>query len=128
MVYSQAVLEHVNDLARTLQVLHLWLKPDGFMSHEIDFKCHGTAKEWNGHWACPDLLWRLVQGKRPYLLNRQPCSIYTTLLQKVGFEIVCEMRTKTASRIRRKDLAKNFRNMSDDDLTTSSCFIQALKK
>lgn len=32
MIVSQAVLEHVDDLSRTYQVLHRWLKPGGFLS------------------------------------------------------------------------------------------------
>jgi len=128
MIYSQAVLEHVDDLPHTYEVLHRWLKPGGFMSHEIDFKCHGTAREWNGHLAYSDFEWRLIRGKRQFLLNRQPCSTYIHLLQKFGFKVLCEIKTKEASGIQRKRLASRFKKISDEDLTTSSVFIQAVKK
>ena len=128
MIYSQAVLEHVDDLAYTYKMLYRWLKSDGFMSHEIDFKSHKTAKEWNGHWKYSDYVWRLIKGKRPYLLNRQPHSAHINLLQKSRFEVVCDMKTKDTSGIERKALAPNFKNISDDDLTTSTAFIQAVKK
>ena len=49
LVYSQAVLEHVVDLDPTYDALRRWLKPGGFMSHQIDFRSHGLAPEWNGH-------------------------------------------------------------------------------
>lgn len=127
MIYSQAVMEHVDDLAYTYEILYRWLKPGGFMSHEIDFKSHGTAKEWNGHWAYSDFVWRLIKGKRHYLLNRQPHSAHISLLQKFGFEVVCDMKTKDTSEIERKHLASRFKNMSDDDLITSTAFIQAVK-
>ena len=127
MIYSQAVMEHVDDLAYTYEILYRWLKPGGFMSLVIDFKSHGTAKEWNGHWAYSDFVWRLIKGKRHYLLNRQPLSAHISLLQKFGFEVVCDMKTKDTSGIERKRLASRFKNMSDDDLITSTAFIQAVK-
>jgi SAM-dependent methyltransferase len=128
MIYSQAVMEHVDDLAYTYEILYRWLKPGGFVSHVVDYKCHGTARTWDGHWAYSDFAWGLIKGKRPYLLNRQSHSVHIDLLRKTGFEVVCEIRTKADSRIQRKDLANRFKNMSDDDLTTSCSLIQAVKR
>ena len=128
MIYSQAVMEHVDDLAYTYKALYRWLKPGGFMSHVIDFECHRTAKEWNGHWAYSDFVWRLIKGKRPYLLNREPHSAHINLMQKFGFEVICDVKTKDTSGVERKSLAPRFKNMSDDDLITSSAFIQVVKK
>jgi SAM-dependent methyltransferase len=53
-IFSQAVLEHIDELELTYESMKSWLKPDGFISHQIDFKCHGLTKEWNGHWAMPE--------------------------------------------------------------------------
>jgi hypothetical protein len=128
MAYSQAVLEHVDDLTATYEALYRWLKPGGFMSHVIDFKCHMTAKDWNGHWAYSDSIWRLIKGKRPYLLNRQPHSVHSNLLRKFGFEVICDIKTEDPSGIERKSLSARFKNISDDDLITCSAFIQAVKK
>lgn len=128
MVYSQTVLEHVNDSAATYNALYRWLKPGGFMSHVIDFRCHMTAKAWNGHWAYSDSVWKLMKGKRPYLLNRQPYSVHINLMQKCGLEVICDMKTTDTSGIERTSLSPRFQNMSDDDLITSSVFIQAVKK
>jgi hypothetical protein len=33
MAFSQAVLEHVEDVPRTYKALHRWIRRDGFMSH-----------------------------------------------------------------------------------------------
>jgi len=128
MIYSQAVLEHVDNLAYTYEALYRWLKPGGFMSNEIDFTCHGIAKEWNGHWAYSDIVWKLIKGKRSYLINRQPHSFHIDLLRKSGFKIIYDSRTKNTSGIQRKHLASKFKNISDDDLVTNSAFIQAIKK
>ncbi len=127
MIYSYNVLEHVDDLEQTYEALHRWLKPGGFMSHQIDFRCHGTAKEWNGHWAYSDITWRLIRGKRRWFLNRQPHSAHIELMLKSGFEIVCAIEFKDTSGIARKRLAPRCNSLSDDDLTTRAAFIQATK-
>ncbi len=128
MIYSQAVLEHVDDIVSTYHNLCRWLKPGGLMSHTIDFKCHGNAKQWNGHWGYSDVLWNLIKGKRAYLINRFPYSTHLELMSRFGFEVVCEVKYKKDSTIQRKHLARRFKNISDDDLTTSDVFIQTVKK
>ena len=124
MIFSQAVLEHVDDLPGTYQAMAAWLKPNGFMSHQIDFRCHGTAGEWNGHWTYSDWYWRLMRGKRAYLINRQPYSTHTRLLQETGFKVVGVKKVETPSKIGPEKLASRFRNMSYTDLTISGAFIQ----
>lgn len=49
MTFSQAVLEHVDDLPILYQAMNYWLKPGGCVSHTIDFRSHGIGKEWNSH-------------------------------------------------------------------------------
>nr|MDO8081413.1 methyltransferase domain-containing protein [Candidatus Freyarchaeota archaeon] len=128
MIFSNAVLEHVDDLKYTYELLHRWLKPGGFMSHQINFECHEIAKEWNGHWTYSDFVWRLIRGKRSFLLNRDPHSTHIELMKKIGFKIVCDIKVKKVSKIQRKKMAPRFRNLSEEDLTTSRAFIQAIKK
>lgn len=127
MIYSQAVLEHVDDLRNTYKSMYLWLKQTGYMSHQIDFKCHGYADQWNGHWTYSNLLWKLIKGKRPYLLNREPHSTHITIMKEEGYKIVCDIEIKSESSHTRDDLASRFKYITDDDLTTSGAFIQAVK-
>jgi len=127
IILSQAVLEHIEDLPKTYQAMSLWLKPKGYISHQIDFKCHGTADEWNGHWCYSDFTWKLMKEKKPYLLNREPLSIHILLMKKNGFEVVCEKRIRSKSNLKKFLLAPRFKCMSDVDLTTSGVFIQAVK-
>lgn len=127
MIYSQAVLEHVDDLPSTYKSMKLWLKSTGYISHEIDFKCHGTADEWNGHWKYSDFMWKLMRGKRPYLLNREPYSTHAAILKEQGFKITYDKKINSKSSLTLDDLASRFKSISDDDLTTSSAFIQAVK-
>jgi len=127
MIFSQAVMEHVDDAAETYAALHRWLKPGGFMSHVIDFKSHGTAKTWNGHWAYSDLEWRVIRGRRKFLIsNRLPVSAHINLLREANFDVTRCLRTTHRSGIARRDLASRFADFSEDDLTTSIAFIQAV--
>lgn len=85
-VMSNAVMEHVSDLASAYRSTWDWLRPGGFASHQIDFRSHGLFRAWDGHWACPEWLWRLFVGRRGYLLNREPLSTHRTLAAACGFE------------------------------------------
>jgi hypothetical protein len=128
MVYSQAVLEHVDDLEGAYAAMHSWLRPGGYMSHQIDFRCHGTARGWNGHWLYPAPVWRVMRGRRAYLLNRAPHSTHIALMAANGFEVVCDKTIKNTSGYKSHELARRFRHLSEDDLTTSGAFIQAVKR
>lgn len=128
MIYSQGVLEHIDDPSRTYSILYNWLKSSGYMSHIIDFGSHGLSKDWNGHWGISDLMWRLIEGKRSFMLNRLPHSTHIKFLHESNFQVSSDIEIKNISGIDRKDLAPKFRNMSDDDLTTEGVFIQAVKK
>lgn len=125
MIFSQAVLEHVDDLDNTYKSMKHWLSCDGYISHQIDFKCHGTSKEWNGHWACSDFVWKLIRGKQAYLLNREPLSVHISLLNKFGFNVVCTKKIKSLSSFTKTELSPQYQNLSEDDLTTSGAFFQA---
>ncbi len=125
-VFSQAVMEHVEDIEFAYEALYRWLKPGGLMSHKIDFKCHGLTKDWNGHWSISELLWKIIKGKRPYLINRLPHSAHITAVKKAGFQIVTDLMTESEP-ILRETLASPFQSLSDDDLGVSGAFVQAAK-
>lgn len=128
MIFSQAVLEHVDDLENAYRAMFSWLKPSGHISHAIDFKSHGTADEWNGHWTYPDFIWALIRGKRPYLLNRAPFSYHVKQINDAGFMLKSHKKTLSTSNLTLDQLAAKFRSMTDEDLVTSGVFIQAVKK
>jgi SAM-dependent methyltransferase len=125
--YSQAVLEHVSDLEHTYAALRRWLRPGGVMSHQVDFRSHGITRSWNGHWSVSPWSWKIIQGRRPFLLNRLPVSRHRAILDKLGFEVGCERRLTDRSGISRGQLARAFAWLSDEDLKTSGAFIQAVK-
>jgi SAM-dependent methyltransferase len=127
LVYSQATLEHIDNLQDVYRAMHQWLKPGAYMSHQIDFSCHDSAVEWNGHWTYSDLMWKLVRGKDTWLINRLPHSAHLELMRSCGFRIASEQCVRKPSSVSRQDLAARFRSISDDDLVTSVAFIQAVK-
>jgi SAM-dependent methyltransferase len=126
LIYSQAVLEHVDDLPGVYRAMRRWLKPGGAMSHQIDFQCHGKADTWNGHWTYSDFAWKVVVGRRAYLLNREPHSVHLRLLHESGFIIVHEGVNRSPSMLRRGSLSRRFRKLSEADLTTSGTFVLAM--
>ncbi|MEN3380372.1 MAG: hypothetical protein V7608_416 [Hyphomicrobiales bacterium] len=127
LVLSQTVLELPPDLPGMYTEMCRWLKPGGVMSHEIDFKSIGITVEWSGHWSCSDTLWRLAAGKRRHRINREPHSTHISLMQRAGCHVVCDERTVRPPAITRAQLAPRFRHLTDEDLTTSSALIQAVK-
>ena len=127
LVFSQAVLEHVDGLPDVYRAMYAWLKPGGYMSHQIDFKCHDSAREWNGHWTYSDLMWKLVRGKDVWLINRLPYSAHLTYMKSSGFLVVGEKLVTRESRITRAQLAPKFRLIPERDLSTTDAFVQAVK-
>jgi hypothetical protein len=127
-IVSHAVLEHVVDLESTYRALALWLKPGGMMSHQIDLTSHNVAEKWNGYRAYPEFLWKAIAGRRPYLINRQPCSVHLDLLEKNGFEIVSTKRVDRTDGIARSQLSRRWKNISDADLACSDLTVQARKR
>jgi hypothetical protein len=118
-------MEHVDDLAGTYAACRAWLKPGGVTSHQIDLKSHGTAAAWNGHWAYSDTLWRVIRGRRLYLINRQPASAHRDAMRAAGFAIAAEQPVVRRDGLARAKLAARFRAMAEDDLTTSGLFVIA---
>lgn len=124
---SQFVLEHVNDLEKAYRAMFSWLKPGGMISNVIDFQCHGTSTEWNGHWQYSKLMWKIIVGGRPFLLNREPAQTHLKLLDVTKFKLLNVERFYKESRISRSSLADEYKNISDDDLKTLKIYIQATK-
>ena len=127
LIISHSTLEHVVDLPGTYQALYRWLKPGGWMSHQIDFKSHGMTKRWNGFRACSESVWKLALGRRPYMINREPGSAHMRLLQEAGFRIITHEKYLRKDGIRREELAPRWAHISEDDLNCSGLYVIATK-
>ena len=126
MVFSQAVLEHIDALPEAYAAMRAWLKPTGYLSHQIDFKSHGYTSTWDGHWSYGDFAWRLVRGSAAWFINREPYSTHQRLLAQNGFRIVHEQRTRKTPSFRRGALARRFRAMPEADRETSGVYLLAV--
>ena len=127
LVVSQAVLEHVDNLDAMHGSVYRWLRRGGIVSHQIDYKCHNTASQWNGHYTYSNFFWRIIRGRRPYLINREPHSKHVTLLKTHGYRVRTQNLNRAVSKLKRTELAQGFRDLSDDDLTICGAIIQAEK-
>ena len=97
------------------------------MSHQIDFRSHATASDWNGHWGIGDFSWSIMRGKRTYFLNRAPYATHLECLGRLGFKVVRERRIYETQGLPRAHLAPRFRGISDEDLRTAGVLVQAVK-
>jgi hypothetical protein len=96
------------------------------MSHQLTFMSPDLATKWNGHWSYPEWLWKMMAGRRPFFMNREPCSAHVALMQKHGFRITCLLKQQRLAGITRAELSQRWKNLSDDDLACSGAFIQAV--
>ena len=123
LIFSQAVLEHVDNLNETYQAMYAWLKPNGYASHVIDFRAHGRSPYWNGHWAYSDWQWKLVRGKREFLLNREPISTHIAHAKRAGFQVLLLKEDQAPHRLEISALASRFQRMTPADARTSGVFV-----
>ena len=123
LIFSQAVLEHVDTLKETYIAMSAWLKPDGYASHVIDFGAHHLSPFWNGHWAYSDSQWRLVRGRREFLLNREPLSTHLNCAEKSGFEVMQIFRNYDDHGLSQCRLTPRFQQLSTDDRRTRGAIL-----
>jgi SAM-dependent methyltransferase len=134
LVFSQAVLEHIDALGETYQAMSTWLKPGGYASHIIDFRAHYLSPFWNGHWAYSEREWRLVRGRREFLLNREPLSTHLAYAEKAGFEVLLSTRDYENARdydrrgLHVSALAKRFQMVDPEDLRTLGAVLVLRKR
>jgi SAM-dependent methyltransferase len=118
LIFSQAVLEHVDNLDETYKAMSAWLKPGGYASHVIDFGAHQLSPFWNGHWAYNDFQWRLARGRREFLLNREPFTTHIKCAQAAGLHILQVMHYYDDNGLPHHYLAPRFQTLTADDRRT----------
>jgi len=126
-IFSQAVLQHVSDLDRNYKAMKNWLKPNGLMSHSIDFKCFGTSTQWNGHWCYGEKEWKIVCGDY-YLINRHPLSKHLSLHFDYGFKVLEKDLDYLDNNLKKRQLSEKYKQLTIEDLTTSGMYILSEKE
>ena len=118
LVLSQGVLQSVDDPAGVYRAMGAWLRPGGLGSHVLDLGAAGTAPWWNGHWAYTERQWRVVRGRRPYLVNRLPLGEHLALAAQAGLEVVRVVREEAPGALPAEKLAAPFRGLDDAERRT----------
>jgi SAM-dependent methyltransferase len=126
LIFSQSVLQYIEDLDRFYAACAAWLKPGGWMSHHIDLSSMGMTRQWNGHWSYPPMVWRIVRGRRPFFMTGRTASDHLAPLERHGFRILRAARYVVPG-IDRSRLARTRAQMSQDDLECASLFVIARK-
>lgn len=121
LICSHTVLQHVMKLGLVYTNMKKWIKPGGYMSHTIDFTSMNTSKFWNGHWTNENYEWKMVTGGTS-LINRAALSKHLEFLKANRFKIEFKNLVQRKSKLKRKDLAKAFQNLTEKDITTSGLY------
>lgn len=133
LVLSQAVLEYLRQddrnstLAEAFATMRTWLRPGGFLSHQIDFSA-AFGPEWNAHWAAGDTTWALVVGRRPSYENRVPLSGYLELCARHGFEVLAAEITPAGQGLGRDRVAPRFRDLPETDYAARGVHLIARRR
>lgn len=128
LVFSHVVMNEVQDLERVYATCAGWVRPGGWMSHQIDFSSLETTPEWNGHRRYSEMAWKVIAGRRPYFVNRETVATHLQLMQRSGFEIVEVIRARRDDGITREQHAPRWRALSNEDLMTRTAFVIARRK
>ena len=126
LIFSQAVMEHVDKVDHVHAACRAWLRPGGMISHQIDFRSHGTSPTWDGYRAYSELQWRIVRGRRDYLINRVPDVGHLEALGRNGLRVVTRIPSFSEPTLRPDQYAARFRSLSDASRRTSGLFVQAV--
>lgn len=120
LIYSRAVLEHVNDLDRTFEHMGKSLAGDGLGMHKVDLRSHGMHRNNPLDFLCwPSWAWSLMTSAKG-APNRWRINRYRELLQKHQLPIILLEQDEQAEKADidniRPSLARAFRHLPDEDL------------
>lgn len=120
LVFSRAVLEHVNDLEATFADMTSAARQRALAVHLVDLRSHGLHKsnpldflEWS------PVLWNMMYSEKG-VPNRWRIDKYRAAVARLPVDLLLIEATKLASAEQvvevRSRLAKQFQSISDDDL------------
>lgn len=126
-IWSQSVMEHVDDVEAAYASMHRWLRPGGFLTAQVDLGCHELYDRWNGHWGVSRWEWRVTRGRRAYLINRLPYTAHARLVRR-HFEVRAELVLEDAGGIPDARFRPPFDALSPEERRTIGYFVVAVKR
>jgi hypothetical protein len=120
-------MEHVDDVEAAYASMHRWLRPGGYVSHQIDLRSHELYDRWNGHWGVSEWEWRLVRGRRAYLINRLPYTAHARLVRRF-FEVRKELVLEGEDGIPDAAFRAPFDALAPDERRVAGYFVVAVKR
>jgi SAM-dependent methyltransferase len=122
VIICQSVFEYFQNMSVSLKALKNFLKPNGIISTQIDYRGLQFSDEWYSHWGYPDYIWNLIKGKRPMVVNRLRHSQYLDIFSdhKLKIEKLFEVKAEN-KHIRNLSFYKE-KNISLRDLKTSGAY------
>lgn len=122
LVLSHAALEHVWEIGKFWPLITHLSVPLGWHSHRIDLADHGRRDgnylemlEWSR------VAWWLTMRFIPGAINRWRVGEYETAIRQANIHILGLRREqRTAVPVPRKRLARTYRDLADDELTTTA--------
>lgn len=121
LVYSRAVLEHVDDLDAVFADMYKSLRTNGLAAHLVDLRSHDFHEVSRLDFLVwPAWLWRLMYSHKG-VPNRWRVDRYRQLLEKYGFDVILFMATEQATVWEVESvvgrLAPPFRSVGADELS-----------
>lgn len=121
LIISRAVLEHVNDLEKTIQDIGDALNVNGVSIHQVDLKSHGLDRyKPYDFLTWPEILFKLMYSHKGFP-NRWRVDKYRELAGKSGLRIRCLIPTGKLEMheiaLIQPKLARQFRNVPGDELS-----------
>jgi SAM-dependent methyltransferase len=121
LVFSRAVLEHVDDLDATFSDMTAALRPGALAIHQVDLRSHGLhMSNPLDFLAWSPRLWQLMYSEKG-VPNRWRVDKFRSILMRLPVDVMELQPTKLASQEHvnaiRADLAPAFRGLSDEDLS-----------
>ncbi|MCU0919101.1 MAG: class I SAM-dependent methyltransferase [Burkholderiaceae bacterium] len=121
LVFSRAVLEHVDDLDATFDDMMAALRPGGLAIHQVDLRSHGLhMTNPLDFLAWSPTLWQWMYSQKG-VPNRWRIDKYRSILQRQPADVLELQPTKLAAQEHvaavRPALAPAFQPLSDEDLS-----------
>ncbi|WP_309630369.1 methyltransferase domain-containing protein [Brevundimonas sp.] len=127
LIWSHSVLEHIplKQLPHLFGEMRRVLKPEGLISHNIDFQDHlahglNSLRFSEAAWESPTM------ANAGFYTNRVRAGAMHAMVREAGFEILQEDFGRwPAPPIARRDLDPAFRDLSDDELRIATSHLLA---